>query len=956
MPEMPHVNKELGEDKCEYGMKKGFLVNTNAIVKDAAQLGKKSLESVVALNNKNLEDEDLMETVKTDVNKELENRFLVKTKISHKDATQPEKKSLESFVSFNNKNLDDEVLIETVKTDVNKELGEEKCECGMENGFLVKTKTSHKDATQPKKKSLESFVSLNNKNLDDEILIETMKTDVNKELGEEKCEYRMENGFVVKTKTSSDKDAAQPGKKSLESFVSLDNKNLDGEVLMETVKTDGKQSKGCVQLDEGSMEVLESKTSCGRKTKGNVPKRKHYRWKNSVVSDNFYDNHDGDDKSSPRNKVKELLFLFRKLLQEDADTKEERPCHRRVDYQIAKRLEDEKKILNTDLKLLGHVPGVEVGDAFKCRMELSILGLHRQTQSGISCSKHGGKNVAASIVASEDHTDDLDDSSVLVYTGQGGSTTNSDKKPEDQKLEGGNLALTNSMVLKTPIRVIRGCDPYKRRFRKFVYIGLYLVKSYKQVTGPHGNLVYKFWLERIPGQPEVVCKETERTRRLKTKKGVGLGDVSQGKVIPTSSMDTIDERLEAERFPNQPEAAQEVKLTNKSNVHKGVSLDDMFPGKEVVMPCGMDTKDGERPPPSNDETVKSIGEIEVAQKGVKRKRSRSRKGVCLDEEAIPMRDVNTKDDERPPSSRYKAIKSILDEPKAAQKGVKRRKRSESKKGVCLDDISHGKELIPIRAVNTIDDEKPPSFKYATNLVYPDWCHITPPKGCDCIDGCSDSITCSCAVKNGGEMPYSSNGTAVDGKLFLYECGPSCKCPPSCHNRVSQHGLKFKLEIFKTKLRGWGLRSRECIPLGGFICEYIGELLMDEEAEKRAGYDDYLFDIGKNHDSNTSIDEGLNNCEDVDDDSGFTIDAAEYGNVGRFINHSCSPNIYAQKILYDHEDESIPHIMFFAAEKIQPFEELTYDYHYVIDQVHDANGNIKKKSCFCGSRQCTGRLY
>ncbi|KAF4363315.1 hypothetical protein G4B88_011712 [Cannabis sativa] len=68
--------------------------------------------------------------------------------------------------------------------------------------------------------------------------------------------------------------------------------------------------------------------------------------------------------------------------------------------------------------------------------------------------------------------------------------------------------------------------------------------------------------------------------------------------------------------------------------------------------------------------------------------------------------------------------------------------------------------------------------------------------------------------------------------------------------------------------------------------------MDEEAEKRTGYDDYLFDIGKNHDSNTSINEGLNNCEDVYDDSGFTIDAAKY------------------------EDESIPHIIFFAAEKIQ----------------------------------------
>ncbi|XP_062098199.1 histone-lysine N-methyltransferase, H3 lysine-9 specific SUVH6-like [Humulus lupulus] len=893
---------------------------------------------------------------------------------------------------------------------------------------------------------------------------------VNEELGEDKCDFGVNKGILVKTKTI-DKDAAQP-KKSLKSFVSLKNKSLDhetfgvgmgDEVLMETVKTDGKQSEGSIRREQESMGVLDSlkkksfdqvesgrgreevsgverldsKTSCGRKNKGNVPKRK-YRKKNAScqrtshlgVSDeqnslehNEYDGHDGGGASSAREKVKEALFLFRKLLQEDADTKEERPRHKRVDYQVAKILEDDKKTVNTDIKLLGHLPGVEVGDEFKCRMELSIIGLHRQTQSGISCSKHGGKTIAASIVASEDHTDDLDNSNVLIYTGQG-SSVYSVKKPEDQKLEGGNLALKNSMDEKTPIRVIRGCDPYKRRFRKFVYIGLYLVESYRQVKGPQGNLVYKFWLERIPGQPEVVYKEVKKSKRPKAQKGVCLGDVSQEKVIQTCAVDTTDENpppfqyRTTERIPDQPEVAQkEVKLTNKSNAHKGVSLDDISPGKgvsptrhvvntidddppplkyraieldeaqkevkkseksepqkgvrlddishgKVVIPtCAVNTNDDEIPPPLRYKTIKTIpDEPEVGQKGVKkRKRSKSLKGVCLDDishgkEVIPIRDVNTNDDERPPPLKYKTIKSIPGEPEVAQKGVKKRKRSKSQKSICLDDISHGKEVIPICAVNNIDDEKPPSFKYTTNLVYPDWCHITPPKGCDCIDGCSDSKICSCAVKNGGKMPYNSNGTAVNEKLLVYECGPSCKCPPSCRNRVSQHGIKFKLEIFKTKLRGWGLRSQECIPIGSFICEYIGELLKDEEAEKRAGYDDYLFDIGKNYDCNTNIDEDLNSCEDVDDDDGFTIDAAEYGNVGRFINHSCTPNIYAQKILYNHEDDSIPHIMFFAAEKIHPFQELTYDYHYIIDQVRDANGNIKKKSCFCGSRECTGRLY
>ena len=87
-----------------------------------------------------------------------------------------------------------------------------------------------------------------------------------------------------------------------------------------------------------------------------------------------------------------------------------------------------------------------------------------------------------------------------------------------------------------------------------------------------------------------------------------------------------------------------------------------------------------------------------------------------------------------------------------------------------------------------------------------------------------------------------------------------------------------------------------------------------------------------------------------------IDAVEYGNVGRFVNHSCSPNLYAQNVLYDHEDKRMPHKMLFAAENISPLQELTYHYSYVIDQVYDSSGNIKKKSCFCGFSESTGRLY
>ncbi|MCL7023836.1 hypothetical protein MKW94_021637 [Papaver nudicaule] len=275
----------------------------------------------------------------------------------------------------------------------------------------------------------------------------------------------------------------------------------------------------------------------------------------------------------------------------------------------------------------------------------------------------------------------------------------------------------------------------------------------------------------------------------------------------------------------------------------------------------------------------------------------------------------------------------------------------------------------ICAVNRLDSEQPPKFKYTAKMKYTLSHNLIPLKGgCECKGICSDSKKCLCAVKNGGEIPFNHNGAIVEAKTLVYECGPLCKCPPSCYNRVSQHGIKFQLEIFKTKSRGWGVRSLNSIPSGSFICEYTGKLLSEKEADHRTGNDEYLFDLGRRKSTNQSMGAGLSSvispdlqstsisCENVEDEEGFTIDAFEYGSVGRFINHSCSPNLVAQNVLYDHDDVRMPHIMLFAAENIPPLQELTYDYNYAVDTVHDSAGNIKIKECYCGSSECTGRMY
>jgi SET domain-containing protein len=48
-----------------------------------------------------------------------------------------------------------------------------------------------------------------------------------------------------------------------------------------------------------------------------------------------------------------------------------------------------------------------------------------------------------------------------------------------------------------------------------------------------------------------------------------------------------------------------------------------------------------------------------------------------------------------------------------------------------------------------------------------------------------------------------------------------------------------LQIFKTEGKGWGGRALCSIPKGKFIAEYLGEIITNEEAEKRGTVYDRL---------------------------------------------------------------------------------------------------------------------
>lgn len=64
---------------------------------------------------------------------------------------------------------------------------------------------------------------------------------------------------------------------------------------------------------------------------------------------------------------------------------------------------------------------------------------------------------------------------------------------------------------------------------------------------------------------------------------------------------------------------------------------------------------------------------------------------------------------------------------------------------------------------------------------------------------------------------------------IYECNSRCKCKSNCLNRVVQHPLQLKLQVFKTVNRGWGMRCLNDVPKGSFICCYAGNLLTEQSA-------------------------------------------------------------------------------------------------------------------------------
>lgn len=272
-------------------------------------------------------------------------------------------------------------------------------------------------------------------------------------------------------------------------------------------------------------------------------------------------------------------------------------------------------------------------------------------------------------------------------------------------------------------------------------------------------------------------------------------------------------------------------------------------------------------------------------------------------------------------------------------------------GLIIPDLTSGAETQPVALVNDVDGEKGPAhFSYVPSLRYTQpFPASKPSSGCHCLGGCQPGDTnCPCGQRNDGLLPYSAVGILLTTNSVIHECGQACSCPSNCRNRTTQAGTRVRLEVFKTKNKGWGLRSWDPIRAGTFICEYTGDIVKVTAGDfENANGDNYIFDASRQY----------RPLEPVHSSTGskktpfpLVISSKNNGNVSRFMNNSCSPNVFWQPVLRESSNGVFLHIGFFAIRHIPPLQELTYDYGV------PAKADQGKKKCFCGSVKCRGYFY
>lgn len=162
-----------------------------------------------------------------------------------------------------------------------------------------------------------------------------------------------------------------------------------------------------------------------------------------------------------------------------------------------------------------------------------------------------------------------------------------------------------------------------------------------------------------------------------------------------------------------------------------------------------------------------------------------------------------------------------------------------------------------------------------------------------------------------------------------ECVGDCGCGSDCQNQRFQQRQYASVAVIQTEKKGYGLRAESDLHANDFIFEYIGEVINEAHFRRRMiQYDE----------------EGIKHFYFMSLSKGEFVDATKKGNLGRFCNHSCSPNCYVDKwVVGDKLRMGI-----FAERNIKAGEELVFNYN--VDRY-----GADPQPCYCAEPNCTGYI-
>ncbi|XP_068109221.1 histone-lysine N-methyltransferase SETMAR isoform X2 [Hyperolius riggenbachi] len=271
--------------------------------------------------------------------------------------------------------------------------------------------------------------------------------------------------------------------------------------------------------------------------------------------------------------------------------------------------------------------------------------------------------------------------------------------------------------------------------------------------------------------------------------------------------------------------------------------------------------------------------------------------------------------------------------------------------MALHDVCSGLEALSVPLCGPLEELSP--FQYTSELIAGPGAELDPSEvtiqGCECLGQSCMTVQCPCLLQ--GEN-YVNRQVTDRGRPIL-ECNILCSCAETCANRETQRGLQFHLQVCQIPGKGWGLITQEDIPSGRFVCEYAGKVLGHEEASRRIRSQDpnannYIIAIREHLHSGQILQ--------------MYVDPTHTGNVGRFLNHSCKPNLFMLPV---RSHSMLPKLALFAARDIQAGEELCYDYSGRAfnnepsrkpgDILSEEVAAVPRKTCMCGTDICTGYL-